>query len=103
MDLWSVDGTHEVNLVRHSATSPSISATTSSSYPPPPTPPPGYAYGVPMNHVVMGGGGGGYVHPYAYGPGPMVQGYPPPHQPYPASTGESWGGISKEKKKSVKG
>lgn len=41
VDLWSADGTREVNLVRHSATSPSISAATSSSYPPPPpTPPP---------------------------------------------------------------
>ena len=35
VDLWSGDGTREVNLVRHSATSPSISAATSSSYPPP--------------------------------------------------------------------
>lgn len=35
VDLWSEDGTKEVNLVRHSATSPSISAATSSSYPPP--------------------------------------------------------------------
>ena len=34
MDLWSADATKEVNLVRHSATSPSISATTSVSYPP---------------------------------------------------------------------
>jgi len=40
VDLWSADGKREVNLVRHSATSPSISAATSSSYPPrPPTPP----------------------------------------------------------------
>ena len=36
VDLWSADATKEVNLVRHSATSPSISAGTHSSYPPPP-------------------------------------------------------------------
>jgi len=34
VDLWSQDASKEVNLVRHSATSPSISATTASSYPP---------------------------------------------------------------------
>src|SRR6266536_1437545 len=32
VDLWSEDGQREVNLVRHSATSPSISATTPVSY-----------------------------------------------------------------------
>ena len=32
VDLWSCDGSREVNLVRHSATSPSISATTPVSY-----------------------------------------------------------------------
>ncbi|KAI9369308.1 velvet factor-domain-containing protein [Aspergillus egyptiacus] len=37
-DLWSADGSHEVNLVKHSATSPSISTAMSSSYPPPPNP-----------------------------------------------------------------
>ncbi|KAL8717250.1 MAG: hypothetical protein Q9225_005491 [Loekoesia sp. 1 TL-2023] len=35
VDLWSVEGDKEVNLVRHSQTSPSISAATSASYPPP--------------------------------------------------------------------
>lgn len=39
VDLWSSDGKREVNLVRHSASSPSISAATSSSYPPPQTGP----------------------------------------------------------------
>ncbi|KAL9096802.1 MAG: hypothetical protein Q9163_006407, partial [Psora crenata] len=34
VDLWSADGLREVNLVRHSATSPSISAATATSYPP---------------------------------------------------------------------
>ncbi|KAI5281539.1 hypothetical protein KEM54_003209, partial [Ascosphaera aggregata] len=37
VDLWSADGTHEVNLVRHSASSPSISTASASSFPPPPT------------------------------------------------------------------
>jgi Velvet factor len=32
VDLWSADGFREVNLVRHSATSPSISSTTPVSY-----------------------------------------------------------------------
>ena len=40
--------------MRHSATSPSISATTSSSYPPPPTPPPQFPYGPPMTQVHFG-------------------------------------------------
>ncbi|CAG8104276.1 unnamed protein product [Penicillium salamii] len=36
VDLWNVDGTSEVNLVKHSASSPSISTAMSQSYPPPP-------------------------------------------------------------------
>jgi hypothetical protein len=36
VDLWNAEGSSEVNLVRHSANSPSISTATSSSYPPPP-------------------------------------------------------------------
>ncbi|EGD90465.1 hypothetical protein H112_01924 [Trichophyton rubrum D6] len=35
VDLWNAEGDREVNLVRHSATSPSISTATSSSFPPP--------------------------------------------------------------------
>ncbi|KAL8673771.1 MAG: hypothetical protein Q9168_001832 [Polycauliona sp. 1 TL-2023] len=35
VDLWNHEGSKEVNLVRHSTTSPSISAATSASYPPP--------------------------------------------------------------------
>ncbi|KAL9635875.1 MAG: hypothetical protein Q9164_003194, partial [Protoblastenia rupestris] len=34
VDLWTGDGVREVNIVRHSATSPSISAATATSYPP---------------------------------------------------------------------
>lgn len=40
VDLWSPDGSKEVNLVRHSATSPSISAATAASYPPRQSTPP---------------------------------------------------------------
>lgn len=36
VDLYNAEGTNEVNLVRHSANSPSISTATSSAYPPPP-------------------------------------------------------------------
>ena len=54
VDLWSAEATREVNLVRHSATSPSISAATSSSYPPPPTPPPSFPHGPPMTQVHVG-------------------------------------------------
>lgn len=53
VDLWSADGTHEVNLVRHSASSPSISTASASSFPPPPT-----------------------VLPYPYQPGYPQGGYP---------------------------
>ncbi|KAF2842903.1 hypothetical protein M501DRAFT_924770, partial [Patellaria atrata CBS 101060] len=50
VDLWSADGTQEVNLVRHSGGSPtvSISASTTTSYPPPPERPSIY-----MNHQIM--------------------------------------------------
>lgn len=54
VDLWSAEGNREVNLVRHSATSPSISAATSSSYPPPPPTPPSFPYGPPMTQVHVG-------------------------------------------------
>ena len=37
VDLWSADGQQEANLVRHSSTSPSISAATATSYPPEPS------------------------------------------------------------------
>ncbi|KAI9674459.1 MAG: Velvet complex subunit ryp3 [Caeruleum heppii] len=48
VDLWSADGTREVNLVRHSATSPSISTAVSSSYPPPNQSSPSYSYAPPQ-------------------------------------------------------
>ena len=90
VELWTQDGTLEVNLVRHSATSPSISATTQSSYPPPPTLPPGHPYGPPLTHAV---GGGGYGQNYQYQQsGPMY-----PHQPYPATIGGGMLNVSFER------
>ena len=52
VDLWSADGTREVNLVRHSANSPSISAATAASYPPPP-PTPSAFYPTSLQQVHM--------------------------------------------------
>jgi hypothetical protein len=57
VDLWNAEGTSEVNLVRHSANSPSISTATSSSYPPPqesnisPTYPPFGQHGYPQQSL----------------------------------------------------
>ncbi|KAI4211378.1 MAG: hypothetical protein LQ351_005804 [Letrouitia transgressa] len=93
VDLWSAEGNREVNLVRHSQTSPSISAATSASYPPPTQPPPqpptnpyahgfGFqiasAYGPPPPSVQAQQG---YYHPNAaaYHPGLYQQ---PPQNPY---------------------
>lgn len=86
VDLWNADGTNEVNLVKHSATSPSISTAMSSSYPPPPQNniSPTYAgygqnaYGAqPVGYPGMNYYGGGQMypnqHPYAQQP----VGYPP--------------------------
>ncbi|MCJ1460007.1 hypothetical protein MMC28_010386 [Mycoblastus sanguinarius] len=50
VDLWQPDAQKEVNLVRHSATSPSISAATSTSYPPPVDEPPAYV-NTPLQQV----------------------------------------------------
>ncbi|KAI9832409.1 MAG: hypothetical protein M1819_004398 [Sarea resinae] len=92
VDLWSSDGMREVNLVRHSATSPSISAATSSSYPPPPQTPPAsvYAYAQappppPQGHYQTGGMGGHQAqlqNHYAYHP-PPPQAYYPQHPSAP--------------------
>ncbi|KAJ5820443.1 VeA-like protein [Penicillium riverlandense] len=77
VDLWNADGTNEVNLVKHSATSPSISTAMSSSYPPPPqSMSPTYSaynnpYGQPvypgMNNY-YGGAQMGYQNPYGASP-----------------------------------
>ena len=86
VDLWSPDGTKEVNLVRHSATSPSISATTSSSYPPPPTPPPSFPYGPPMTQVHVGLTGP-YQQQYPYSQSSGPEGYSTTSPPYQHSHG----------------
>ncbi|KAJ5115331.1 VeA-like protein [Penicillium alfredii] len=83
VDLWNADGTNEVNLVKHSATSPSISTAMSSSYPPPPqsmSPTyPAYGqspYGAPVGYPGMNNYYGtqqmGYQNPYT-----QSVGYPP--------------------------
>lgn len=71
VDLWSSDGLREVNLVRHSSTSPSISAATPLSYPPPPT-------SIPIPYQSA------YQTAPQPPPMPMAAGYGPPmmmHQP----------------------
>ncbi|KAL1963523.1 hypothetical protein VTN77DRAFT_8104 [Rasamsonia byssochlamydoides] len=91
VDLWNAEGTSEVNLVRHSATSPSISTATSSSYPPPPqniSPTyPQYAqnpYGQQqIGYPPMGAYYGGnqqlqYQNPYGGNPQPYYPQYYPP-------------------------
>ncbi|KAI4244077.1 MAG: hypothetical protein LQ352_006924 [Teloschistes flavicans] len=86
VDLWNDKGNTEVNLVRHSQTSPSISAATSASYPPPnmlhnpynlPT---GYLSGPAFNPVMPNNmmpqqgyptSSMGYSHPVYQPPQPM--------------------------------
>lgn len=108
VDLWNEQGDREVNLVRHSATSPSISATipvsyaeqslisytsdpfisaSNATYPYPPT-----GYGQPH--------GGGYTsYPpqqiITYGGQQSSGGYPPQHQPQPQyhNTGPQFGPL----------
>ncbi|RAK74895.1 velvet factor family protein [Aspergillus fijiensis CBS 313.89] len=87
VDLWNAEGTSEVNLVKHSATSPSISTAMSSSYPPPlqnvsPSYPPyaQNAYGQPvgyphMNNYYAGNPQLQYQNPY--GANPQAQPYYP--------------------------
>ncbi|MCJ1355756.1 MAG: hypothetical protein MMC33_005748 [Icmadophila ericetorum] len=85
VDLWSAEGNREVNLVRHSATSPSISAATSSSYPPPPPTPPSFPYGPPMTQVHVG-----LTSNYGQNPQPtnahVQYGYQPQSDPYQQHT-----------------
>lgn len=88
VDLWNADGTSEVNLVKHSATSPSISTAMSSSYPPPPqsmSPTyPAYGqspYGPPVGYPQMNNYYGTqqmtYQNPYGQPVGYPQYGYPP--------------------------
>jgi Velvet factor len=87
VDLWNADGTSEVNLVKHSATSPSISTAMSSSYPPPPQsmsptyPPYGQSpYGAPVGYPQMNNYYGtqqmAYQNPYGQTVGYPQYGYP---------------------------
>lgn len=88
VDLWNADGTSEVNMVRHSATSPSISTSTSSAYPPPPQNAPrppyppygGNAYGQP-GYPNMQNYYGGRHYQNAYGANTQ---YPYNSQYFPA-------------------
>lgn len=95
VDLWNAKGDNEVNLVRHSANSPSISTATSSSYPPPPqqnmspTYPsyPQTPYGQQMGYPQVGyyGQNQMYQNPYGnpqapyYGGGSYYQGMQQPN------------------------
>lgn len=89
VDLWNADGTSEVNLVKHSATSPSISTAMSSSYPPPPqnlSPSySGYPYGQPVGYPVNNYYGGNQVPPYGYPPYYGGGNVPPPNMPAAAA------------------
>lgn len=101
VDLWNADGTNEVNLVKHSANSPSISTAMSSSYPPPPqnlSTYPTYQnpYGQPVGYPPMNSYYGAnpqmaYQNPYgqtSYYP-PYYGGQMPPMSPaaQPVATG----------------
>lgn len=81
VDLWSADATKEVNLVRHSATSPSISAATSASYPPNTNPQGSYSQGVapPYGDVYQQSP----ISPHHYQTGMVSMGM---HQPLYASS-----------------
>ncbi|KAL9038393.1 MAG: hypothetical protein Q9180_003164 [Flavoplaca navasiana] len=79
VDLWNAEGTKEVNLVRHSQTSPSISAATSTSYPPPTmiqNP-----FGLPTQNSYLPGNAYAPVAPQAYA-NQHQQLYPAPSQGY---------------------
>ncbi|KAJ9201794.1 hypothetical protein DTO021D3_7801 [Paecilomyces variotii] len=86
VDLWNAEGTREVNLVRHSATSPSISTATSSSYPPPPQnmsptypPYPQNPYSQPMGYPPMNSyypQNGQLTYQNPYGANPQAAYYP---------------------------
>lgn len=66
VDLWSEDALKEVNLVRHTTTTPSISSTTPASYEQVENAPP-YSAILPSNSREAGYGSGAYGHVGAYG------------------------------------
>jgi len=113
VDLWSSDGQREVNLVRHSATSPSISCTTPVSYANLETSSIAYSSILPTSNTIKFEPGNPHnqapynpypgqpsVTPYAgnqpqqYGGQPQYSGYAPPTngtQAYPPQNGYSQG------------
>ncbi|KAJ5724565.1 Velvet complex subunit B [Penicillium malachiteum] len=109
VDLWNADGNNEVNLVKHSATSPSISTAMSSSYPPPPQQSmssayPSYtqnAYGQPVAYPPVNNYYGQqqmqYQNAYGQTVGYPQYGYPPgaqiPPTMSPAPVGGGPGGM----------
>ena len=71
VDLWNPEGSREVNLVKHSSTSPSISAAATTSYPPEPM---SAMYGQPMGQPIGGSYYPGYesaAQPYSGAPYPL--------------------------------
>jgi Velvet factor len=89
VDLWSADGQREVNLVRHSATSPSISCTTPVSYAQiDSTSSVAYSQILPTSGVagVMKFEGGQQAAPYNPYPGP------PQVNPYAGNQAPQYGG-----------
>ncbi|KAI5288491.1 hypothetical protein KEM55_009074 [Ascosphaera atra] len=83
VDLWSADASYEVNLVRHSASSPSISTASASSFPPPPTVSTPYAYGQ-----------SGYPQGSAYANFYNSPGYNQQGMQYGGNTGSPYYGIN---------
>ncbi|KAI1933003.1 Velvet complex subunit ryp3 [Ophidiomyces ophidiicola] len=81
VDLWNADGDREVNLVRHSATSPSISTASASSFPPPP-PMPQYPPYTPAMYAASAGYAPYYTSPPAA--------YPSPALAYSAAPGQAY-------------
>lgn len=108
VDLWNAEGTNEVNLVKHSANSPSISTAMSSSYPPPPqnvSPTyPSYSqnpYNQPVGYPPMNSYYGAnpqmaYQNPYGPNPQyypPYYGGHMPPMSPAAQSVNAGPGGM----------
>ena len=89
VDLWSADAQHEVNLVRHSATSPSISSTTPISYARVESSTVAYAQILPTAGSLKFEPGHPQQAPYNPYPGP------PQVNPYPQPPGQgpSYGGA----------
>jgi hypothetical protein len=83
VDLWNEDGSREVNLVRHSSGTPSISSTTPASYGSLTSSTPAYANILPSHRdsPYPGSDMGGYAQP-GMPPYNMAPGYGQPTPPY---------------------